>query len=227
MKKAVLFDLGNTLVRYYERWEFPSLLERGIAQAARHLEEDGLLRVGSDAIRERVAAENHEAADCRVRPMEERLSRIFGIDLLRALDLCSDFMEPIFQLGVVYEDSLPILQALRTRGVKTGVVSNTPWGCPAELWRKELHRRGLLTSLDVAVFCRDVGWRKPDRRIFDRALQEVGVPAVECLYVGGNPNWDRVGPVRAGIPSVLVERGDYSFDGGPSARDLRGILPYL
>lgn len=224
MRRAVLFDLGNTLVRYYQRAEFAPLLNRGIAKVAHHLRADGLLRVEGDVIRRRVAEENHEAADFSVRPMEGRLARIFEVDEGRALPLCTDFMGPIFERASVYEETVPVLRALQAQGVKTGVVSNTPWGCPAGLWREELRRLDLNSYLDTTIFCRDVGWRKPDRRIFERVLQEVGVPVPDCLYVGDNPKWDRAGPATVGMEGILVERGDWVPDGGVSVHDLKGVL---
>ena len=57
-------------------------------------------------------------------------------------------------------------QALRSRGIKTAIVSNTPWGSPADAWRAELTRHGLLDKVDATVFCMDVGWRKPHRAPF-------------------------------------------------------------
>jgi putative hydrolase of the HAD superfamily len=224
VKKAVLFDLGNTLVQYYERAEFPALLQEGIARVAERLRADGLLRVDSDTVRRRVAAENHEAADHKVRPMEERLGRIFEVHDVVAEGLCAGFMDPIFRIARVYEETVPVLETLRARGITTGLVSNTPWGSPALLWREELRRLGLYSRIDHAVFCRDVGWRKPDKRIFDFALERVGVAASDCLYVGDNPRWDRAGPATVGMGSVLVERGDYAPDGGPSIRQLRDLL---
>jgi len=46
--------------------------------------------------------------------------------------------------------------------IKTAIVSNSPWGSSANAWRHELMRHGLLERVDAAVFCGDVGWRKPN-----------------------------------------------------------------
>lgn len=42
MKDAVLFDLGNTLVRYFARSEFPTILEQAISRVQDYLAEQGL-----------------------------------------------------------------------------------------------------------------------------------------------------------------------------------------
>ena len=60
--------------------------------------------------------------------------------------------------------------------------------------------------LDVTVFCRDAGWRKPARPIFDHTLERLGVAPRDCLFVGDDPRWDLVGPRAAGIEAVLIDR---------------------
>lgn len=225
MAKTVLFDLGDTLVHYYRREEFPYLLERGLAGVAGRLAKDGAAPSPDSAtVRQRAAEENHEAPDHRVRPLEGRLARIFAVEVSRALGLCPDFMAPIFGAARVFPETVPVLRELRARGIRTAVVSNSPWGSPADLWRGELRRLGLAPLLDAAVFCGDVGWRKPDPRIFRYAIDRLQVPPSDVLYVGDDPRWDRPDPATLGLRSILVERGSYVADGGPSIPDLSGVL---
>ena len=121
MVDAVLFDLGNTLVRYYERAEFPGILERAIGGVQDYLREADLLDFSADSVWKRVEEENHESPDYAVRPMEDRLSRIFRLDskddkLMMAV--CRRFMEPIFALAYRYDDTLPVLEELGKMGVR-------------------------------------------------------------------------------------------------------------
>jgi len=211
MKKAVLFDMGNTLVRYYRRQEFPDILRAAVRGAGEHLIEQGLLRGWSDEIWERVRQEDYEAADHRVRPLADRLEQIFGLSpAVRAakLDdtLCRRFLTPIFAVGRVYDDTPAALELLRARGFRTAIVSNTPWGSPGSLWREELARLGLAERVDALAFCTDVGWRKPARPVFDRALQMVGSTLAEAVFVGDDPRWDVAGPQAMGMDAVLLDR---------------------
>ena len=160
---------------------------------------------------QRVKRENREAQDYRVRPLEERLVRIFHIDENKRtnefiMDICRYFMNPIFMRGHCYEDTLPALQQLKSMGFITAIVSNTPWGSPAELWRKEVTRLGLSTYMSALVFCRDVGWRKPAPQIFEFALENLHVSPENCLFVGDDPRWDIVGPRAVGIDALLIDR---------------------
>ena len=201
MKEFVLFDLGNTLARYYELRDFPPVLEAAIAQVEQW--------AGTKADWTRVHAENFEAKDFRVRSLEGRLSRIFPDAQWsddNALEACRRFLRPIFALAFVYDDVRPTLDALRARAVKTAVVSNTPWGSPAALWREEMERPGLADALDAVVFCPDCGWRKPAAQIFEHTLKRLGATPAQCVFVGDDPRWDVAGPQAVGIEAVLIDR---------------------
>jgi len=211
MKDAVLFDLGNTLVSYYTSAQWPGILDRCIGEVAAYLRDAGRLRVDAESLPERVQAERPERPDHRVKPLEGRLARIFGLseDELAGqpgLEVCRRFLGPIFALARRYDDALPTLAELRRRGIRTGILSNTPWGSPAEPWRAELDRHGLMAAVDVVVFCRDVGWRKPARQPFDHILSRLGLAAGQCLFVGDDPGWDIAGPEAVGMEAVLIDR---------------------
>jgi beta-phosphoglucomutase-like phosphatase (HAD superfamily) len=102
-------------------------------------------------------------------------------------------MKPIFDL-VRPDPKAPILlERLRQRGIKTAIVSNTPWGSPASAWRRELARHGLLDRVDAVVFCMDVGWRKPHRAPFDRALALLATSPADAVFVGDDPDGTSLG----------------------------------
>jgi putative hydrolase of the HAD superfamily len=115
-------------------------------------------------------------------------------------------MGPIFATAIVDPDALAVLGALRARGIRTAIVSNTPWGSSASDWRSELRRHGLLAAVDAAVFCVEVGFRKPHPAPIERALSLVGVPAADALFVGDDPRWDVLGAQRAGVRAALLSK---------------------
>jgi putative hydrolase of the HAD superfamily len=210
MAEAILFDLGNTLVGYFGRAEFPAILKAAILGVQEILREQGLLRVDPETMWRGVRAEDHEAEDHRVRPLEGRLARIFQLELdqVEAVgdELCRRFTAPIFARGRCYEDTLPTLQTLRAGGYRLAVVSNTPWGSPGALWREELERLGLDPWLDAVVFCTDAGVRKPARQIFQLALAQLQLEPQDCLFVGDDPRWDLAGPRAMGMDTCLIDR---------------------
>jgi len=224
MKDAVIFDLGNTLVSYYTRSEWPDILARAIDEVTAYLRSRGLLRIGPAELPTRVEGEREEPKDHRVKPLEGRLARIFDLsdgDLADgvAMEMCRRFMTPTFAVGRRYDDALPTLAALRQHGLRTAILSNTPWGSPAELWREEVDRHGLTEAVDAVAFCRDVGFRKPARQAFELVMKALGVTADRCLFVGDDPRWDIVGPRGVGMEAVLIDRaGSAQGDGGGETR---------
>jgi putative hydrolase of the HAD superfamily len=210
MKNTVLFDLGGTLARYFERSGFPDILKQAITKVQNYLRQKDLLSISTNTMWRRVREEDHEAKDHRVRPLEERLVRIFQLGESApsglVMTICRCFMKPIFARGRCYEDALPTLRELRSTGFKMAIVSNTAWGSPAALWREEIKRLGLDMYVDVVVFCRDVGWRKPAKQIFEFALEKLQVLPQHCVFIGDDPRWDLVGPRAVGIETVLIDR---------------------
>lgn len=205
--KAVLFDLGNTLVGYYKSAEFPSVLRRCLRRCSEAQGWPGDLD-RDEALFERALQLNQERPDFAVRPLGERLRHLFdthgALDDLALAGLSAAFMEPIFDLARLSPQAPIVLAGLRRRGIKTAIVSNTPWGSPASAWRTELARHGLLDMVDAAVFCVDVGWRKPHRAPFDRALALLNVTPREAVFVGDDPRWDVAGARNAGVRPVLI-----------------------
>jgi putative hydrolase of the HAD superfamily len=205
---AVLFDLGNTLVSYYKATEFYPILERSISAVTRLLQAQHRSAVVEHAF-ERAKAFDSERPDFRVWPLKERLNEIFAPrgetlpdELLRAMS--QRFLEPIFATAKPNPEAVPVLSRIRALGLKRAIVSNTPWGSPAMAWREELHRWGLLELVDEAMFCVDVGWRKPAPQIFEHTLARLGVAPQRALFVGDDPRWDVEGARRSGIAPVLL-----------------------
>lgn len=227
MKDTVLFDLGGTLAQYYESSEFPAILEQAIAQVQNYLRQKGLFSISPQVMWRGVRDEDHEARDHRVRPLEERLVRIFQLDSIQATGLamamCRCFIKPIFARGRCYKDTRPTLQELRSRNFKTAIVSNTPWGSPASLWREEIERLGLSKYVDVLVFCTDVGWRKPAKQIFEFALAKLQAPPRGCVFVGDDPRWDLAGHRAVGIETILIDRHRATHDAGTGKDSIRNL----
>ena len=233
MKKVVLFDLGGTLAKYFEMKDFPKILRLAILEVEGFLLQRGLLNISVEDIWERVWRENYESKNHRVRPLEKRLINIFQLskstfseDLM--IDICRHFMKPIFSLGRCYGDSIPTLRKLRRNGFRTAVISNTTWGSPSYLWREEVKRLGLDEYIDAFFFCRDVGWRKPAKPIFEYALKKLEVGPGQCIFVGDDPRWDLKGPRNMGIEAVIINRRGLRLDiDGRMMGNLDGIFELL
>ena len=203
----MLFDLGNTLVTYYATAEFPAVLQRCLQECR------DALGWPQDSERDhtmfaRAMGLNAERPNGAVHALDERLTELFGEDA--SLDdstltaVCEAFLKPIFALARLDPDALPLLENIRQRGIKTAIVSNSPWGSSARVWRNELARHGLLERVDASVFCGDVGWRKPNPAPFQRALELIHVAPADAIFVGDDARWDVIGAQNAGLRPVLL-----------------------
>jgi len=136
-------------------------------------------------------------------------------------DLWVTFADP--ERWRLYGGALETLDALRRRGYRLLVVSN---------WDKRL--RQLMAGLRVAPFLEhlvissEVGFEKPDRRIFETAQTRLDLPSTEILHVGDSPYHDAEGAEAAGWQWVLIA-GESAADGPrchvKQLTELLGLLP--
>lgn len=204
--RAALFDLGNTLVSYYKGPQFPPILRQSLAACLEQLNPAGS-PIPDDLLFRQALEFNREQADFAVWPMRERLASLFPAcaDDPELCDrLTAAFLRPIFATAVPDPDARYVLEALRKRGIRTAIVSNTPWGSPAADWRKEAARHSLFDAVDATVFCVDVGYRKPHPAPMLKALELLEVSPAEAIFVGDDPRWDVIGAQRSGIRPVLL-----------------------
>jgi putative hydrolase of the HAD superfamily len=100
-----------------------------------------------------------------------------------------------------YPEVPAVLAELGALGVARVVVSN--WDVSL---RGVLDDLGLAPLLDGIVISAEVGARKPDRAIFERALAVAGVAADAALHVGDTVDADRDGARAAGLRAVHLDR---------------------
>jgi HAD superfamily hydrolase (TIGR01549 family) len=99
-------------------------------------------------------------------------------------------------------DAVPALTLARTRGLRTGVISNSNG-----MIKRILADLGLLPFVDFVLDSQEEGVEKPDPAIFERALARAGVAASEAAYVGDLYSIDVLGARRAGLSAVLLDPG--------------------
>ncbi len=226
--RAVILDMGMTVLR-----PDPSYVDVFV---------DGCARAGLD-VRDRAPSrerggfagfgdvwrEHAEAWDATGRPSphvgDESAERDFWTGLyLRLLELLEvtgpdrrEAAETIFEhfqrptsFGP-YPDAVGTLDRLDRSGIALAVCSN--WGRPL---RDLLEHHALLERFDAVAISGEVGAAKPDREIFDVALEGLGEePGDHVVHVGDDPEHD-VAPARElGLRAVLIDRYDRhpGFDG--------------
>ncbi|HXX73248.1 MAG TPA: HAD-IA family hydrolase [Candidatus Acidoferrales bacterium] len=116
------------------------------------------------------------------------------------------YVDPILSIPPKLNPDGPVaLEAVRNRGYKIGLISNTGRS-PGSALRQLLDSYGILRYFDATVFSNEVMRRKPDRMIFDYAARVLGTTNEEVVHVGDNPEADFWGAKNAGMHAILLDQ---------------------
>jgi HAD superfamily hydrolase (TIGR01549 family) len=104
---------------------------------------------------------------------------------------------------IILPDVHDVLKTLKERGYILGLVTN----------RNQLHNDhpkefGLREYFNFWLSADQINSWKPDKRIFEHALQLAGVDAGQTIYVGDNYFTDVIGSRNAGMKPVLFDVND-------------------
>jgi len=114
------------------------------------------------------------------------------------------------ELGGVrsYDDVAALLEAARGAGIRTAVITNGP----GPVQRGKLAAAGLSDAFDAVLISGEVGSAKPDVRIFETALAELGVAAERAWHIGDTLAYDIAGARAAGVGAVWLNRDGVTRD---------------
>ena len=101
---------------------------------------------------------------------------------------------------VLYEDTIPVLRALREQGIKTAILSNIAVDVEALMSQLKL-----TDEVDVVIASSDIGAVKPSPEAFLHALDALGLEPHEVLMVGDNAI-DDGSASNIGIRSLVLPR---------------------
>jgi putative hydrolase of the HAD superfamily len=99
----------------------------------------------------------------------------------------------------LYDDVVPALEALRSGGLRLGLISNTSRDLGAFVRHFEL-------DVDAWIASGSYGKVKPSPLIFRAALELVGAEPKEALMVGDSPRDDVAGARAIGMRALLLDR---------------------
>jgi 2-haloalkanoic acid dehalogenase type II len=203
--KAVLFDLGNTLVKL---WIPETVYHRILTsfKINRSIEEirEALVKAQKDSERLK-----YEQLFGKI-PYEEYWNKRDGL-LLRHLGLPLDrkLLRKIqrrwfdYAECPLFPDVNPVLSKLRERGLKMGIISTA--------YEQDINAITQKTGLQKELFEVIVGAdtlkkTKPDPEVFKYALTKLKVKPQETLFVGDEIGADYRGAENAGIHALLIQR---------------------
>ena len=208
--KAVIFDLGSTLIEY-EAIPWEELNDRCATSGRQMLVEAGF-SVPEEAEFQRLfeSAKESYRKMASTSLVEWDVTMVAGpfiqnLGIEPKDDLVDHFFDayyqPVDEMLYVYPDTVVTLEWLKPRCKKIGLISNTVF--PERAHRMELKRFGIEPYLDFAIFSSTFKLRKPHPDIFLRACELAGYAPDECLYVGDRYVEDILGPTGIGMSAIL------------------------
>lgn len=118
-----------------------------------------------------------------------------------------------------FEDAVATIGWLRSHGCRLALLTNG--GSSGQ--RQKIDRFNLAPLFDAILIEGEVGFGKPDPRIYARALGELNVAAGQAWMVGDNLEWDVAGPQREGIAGVWIDARGRGVPAGHPVRPDRII----
>lgn len=193
MIKTVYFDLFYTLITpaYAKRDNEFELLELSKEEWERYAEEPSMYR-------ERALGTVHSEEEIIDRIAAVMPFEVSDIQKQKVLEARRERMRAALQN--VSDDITGVLETLRRKGLQIGLISNAD-RIDCRYWKESR----LFPFFDDAVFSCDVGLLKPDRHIYELAMQRLGMAPEICLFVGDGGSDELWGAKSAGMKTVFSE----------------------
>jgi len=115
-----------------------------------------------------------------------------------------------------FDDAIDTVEWLRASGCRLALLTNGS----AQMQRSKIVRFALAGHFDTILIEGEVGFGKPDPRVYQRALELLDVAPGDTWMVGDNLEWDVAEPQRQGIYGIWLDvRGSGLPQGHPVRPD--------
>ncbi|MDF2721138.1 MAG: phosphoglycolate phosphatase [Paenibacillus sp.] len=210
MPKAILLDLDDTIIAHdygidtYGCWKtacrthlpdwdearVDAAIQAILQQARWYWSDRDRHRIGRMDL-DKARAEIIEGAFLNLgqpssRELCERIAFDNGVERDRAIDL--------------YPGAIDTLLHLKQIGIKLALLTNGS----TKAQRRKIDRFGLAPYFDCIFVEEEFGVGKPDARVYEQALRQLGVDREDAWMVGDNFEWEIVAPQRIGIKGIWV-----------------------
>ena len=208
--KAILFDLGETLINF-GKVDTAALFKESARLSYEFLRQTGQPVCGFRryywrnifAIRVMYVWSYITGRDFN------SLNLLRGIGIKRGYKLSEEqwqqfawcWYEPLVKIATAEPDIRQTLSRLRDAGLKLGIVSNT-FLTQSSLDR-HLEQFGILEFFLLRIYSHQTPWRKPSVKIFNEAARRLGLAPQEIMFVGDRLDNDVKGALKAGMIPIL------------------------
>ncbi len=200
--KHIFFDLDHTI------WDFETNSLKALQQifSEENLTERGVpsfeqFHVTYKPINDRYWSKYHNGyatkEQVRINRFSETLAEFNVKDAALAERMAQSYVNLSPKMTALFPDAFEILQYLQSR-YSLHLITN---GFAEVQWIK-IENSGLRPFFEHIIISEEVGTQKPDKQIFEIAMNRAFTSAEECLMIGDNFNTDIIGARNAGMDQV-------------------------
>ena len=226
--KAILFDMDGTLIKH--TWQYSQITDALFAKFR-----DALLPLSSDEFFAVFWPKNVDMWMMMLDGViDGETAQVYSyINTLRALEKdpalgpqMSDYwLHLVLEEAVPFDETPLVLKRARAR-YTTGIVTN---GFTITQQAK-IKKYALAEQVDFCLISEEIGFHKPDARIFEHALQKAGnLLPEQAVFVGDNLDADIRGALNAGLQPIFINPADDQLppEGVIKIKHLKDLLPLL
>ena len=209
--RAVIFDLGNTLIYFEGAW--PQVMQRADRELLAYLRSAGLPldeALFLDRFRTRLIEyyEEREAEFIELTTAYVLRNVLYEMGHANVDDaLLEPALERLFAVSQEHwkrePDAIPTLDALKASGYPLGVISNASNDTDVQTL---VDKTELRPYFDFVLSSAAIGIRKPNPRIFSTSLESWGFAPSQVAMVGDTLGADILGARNAGLFSIWLTR---------------------
>jgi putative hydrolase of the HAD superfamily len=202
MIKAIFFDIDDTL---YDSTKLATMARRNSIQAMidaglRIKDEDRVYKVLEGIIIKFGPNYSKHYDELMAELGLEWDPKIIAAGVVAYHDTKAGYLKP-------FPEVIPTLLKLKDR-YKLGIISN---GLAVKQWEK-LVGLGIHHFFDIVTTSEELGYSKPEKQIFEFAIEKLGLKPRECVMVGDKLETDIIGANRAGMYSIRLKKGKHMHE---------------
>lgn len=206
MYKAIVFDIGETLVRYNIPLNWSLLSKPALECVAKHCD---MVLSDEDIKSAQIVLNKYNT---RLNPREYEVSSddIFS-EIIKCWNISENYIDIVkegyysyFRRDAkVFDDVPDILSALKRLGIKTATLSDVAYGMDNVYALEDISE--VISLIDFPLTSNDVGYRKPNPTGLLMLSNMLGVNPQEIIFVGDEEK-DMTCAANAGVCGVLINR---------------------
>jgi putative hydrolase of the HAD superfamily len=222
LPKAILFDLDDTILSYDNAGDL------AWAECCRHFIRENTPEFTESALMDQLNKtrrwywsdpERHRLGRLDLWKARREIVRLVLKELNHpreehAVRMADQYNRRQEELLCLFPDSLATLEKLKASGIRMALLTNGS----SETQRGKLNRFCLNDFFEFCLVEGELGYGKPDIRVYAMALEKLGLAPEEVWMVGDNLVWDVEAAQKAGIFAIW---NDFRGKGLPEASSIR------